>query len=198
MIIRSIFFPGSAVRREQYPRDGKPEIVVAGRSNVGKSSFINALLNNGKVARVSKTPGKTRLLNFFLINEEFWLLDVPGYGYAAAPKNEVTRFAELLDEYFGTPRNRVCGILLLDIRRTPAEDDMRMIDYYASHGIPTHVVLTKADKLSGNERTKRTKAIREALPAGLGTPIVYSAKTKENVPKIWSVLEAHLPGGARP
>jgi len=193
MIIRSITFFGSCVRPEQYPQDGLPEIVVAGRSNVGKSSFINAVLNNNKVARVSQTPGKTRLLNFFLINQAFYFVDVPGYGYAAAPKQEVERFTAMIETYFATTPKLVCGVLLLDIRRIPSQDDLDMLAYYRGNGLPVTLVLTKADKLSNNERARQLKLIRAALPADTADePILFSAKTKENVDAVWRRLETHL------
>ncbi len=193
MIIRSIEFFGSVVSAAQYPRDGLPEIVVAGRSNVGKSSFINALLNNHKVARVSQTPGKTRLLNFFLINRAFYFVDVPGYGYANVAKTEMERFREMIEAYLEATPKLVCGVLLLDMRRTPSADDLVMYRYFKIRWLPVAIVLTKADKLSNNERARQLAIIRTALKQEAGDDlIVFSAKTRENIDAVWQRLEAFL------
>ncbi|MFA5006837.1 MAG: ribosome biogenesis GTP-binding protein YihA/YsxC [Candidatus Izemoplasmatales bacterium] len=190
MIVKSIEFFGSCVRPAQYPKDDLPEVVVAGRSNVGKSSFINAILNNHKVARVSATPGKTRLLNFFLINRAFYLVDIPGYGYAAAPKTEIERFSSMIEEYFAVTPKLAIGILLLDFRRIPSADDLTMYAYYKNHGLPVTVVLTKADKLSNNERAVQLRAIRAALkPETADEILVFSSKTKENVDAVWQRID---------
>lgn len=193
MIIRSVDFFGSCVRAEQYPKDHLPELVVAGRSNVGKSSFINAMLNRRKVARVSATPGKTRLLNFFLINSAFYLVDIPGYGFASAPKLEIEKFAGMIEEYFAVTPKLVHGLLLLDIRRIPSADDLMMYSFYKNNRLPVTVVLTKADKLSNNERAVQVKAIKSVLKAETADElVVFSAKTKENVDVVWRRIEATL------
>lgn len=192
MIIRSIALYISAAHKNQIPMDGKPQFVMAGRSNVGKSSFINAMLNNKKVARVSGTPGKTRLLNFFLINEAFYFVDVPGYGFAATDHATQERFAPLLEGYFQTA-SPIAGILLLDIRRVPSADDLAMLTYYRRHGIHVVTVATKCDKVSNNVRIQQFKVIRETLELSKDEPIfAFSAETKQGVAEVWEKLESRL------
>ncbi len=189
MIIRSVKFITSAVTKDGYPQDILPHIVFAGRSNVGKSSFINSMLNMKKIAKVSQTPGKTRLINFFLINEKFYFVDIPGYGYANVSKTEILKFAGMIDEYLQNPQIAL-AILLLDIRRIPSEDDLLMYDYFKTTGIKTLIVLTKADKLSKNQILKQKKLIKQTLPT-IETDflITYSTQTKENQDKLWEILE---------
>lgn len=192
MVIQSIVLKISAAAKKQIPLDGKPQFVMAGRSNVGKSSFINAMLNNKKVARVSSTPGKTRLLNFFLINDAFYFVDVPGYGYAAVNRQEQATFGPLLESYFHTVSPKA-GILLLDVRRTPSEDDLQMLAYYRNFHIPVIVVATKCDKVSNNVRINQFKTIRDAL--GLlpdDILLSFSAQTKQGVDAVWTQLETFL------
>ncbi|PKK95293.1 MAG: YihA family ribosome biogenesis GTP-binding protein [Tenericutes bacterium HGW-Tenericutes-5] len=187
MILRSIEFITSAVKVTDYPEDKLPQIVFAGRSNVGKSSFINSILNVKNIARVSQTPGKTRLINFFMINKEFYLVDIPGYGYANVSKQELIKFAEMIDEYLANSHIAL-GVLLLDIRRIPNEDDLLMYNYFKQVGFNTLIVLTKADKLSSNQKQKQLKLIKEKLQIGEHM-ITYSTQTKENRDKIWELIQ---------
>jgi len=189
MIIKSVKFIVSAVSRSGYPQDNLPQIVFAGRSNVGKSSFINSILNMKKIAKVSQTPGKTRLINFFLINEYFYFVDIPGYGYANVSKSKIVQFAEMIDEYLQNPQI-VLGVLLLDIRRVPSNDDLLMFKYFKEMGIKTLLILTKADKLSKNQIVKQKKLIKQALPINENDFLItYSTQTKENQDEIWKFLE---------
>lgn len=192
MILKSVKFITSAVKKSDYPSDELPHVVFAGRSNVGKSSFINSLLNVKNIARVSQTPGKTRLINFFLVNETFYLVDIPGYGYANVSHNELIRFAEMIDEYLTHPKIKI-AVLLLDIRRIPNQDDLLMYQYFRSINTKTLIILTKADKLSNNQRAKQINLIKKSLPNITNEEIItYSIKTRENQDKIWSVLETSL------
>lgn len=192
MILKSVKFITSAVKKSDYPSDELPHVVFAGRSNVGKSSFINSLLNVKNIARVSQTPGKTRLMNFFLVNETFYLVDIPGYGYANVSHNELIRFAEMIDEYLTHPKIKI-AVLLLDIRRIPNQDDLLMYQYFRSINTKTLIILTKADKLSNNQRAKQINLIKKSLPNITNEEIItYSIKTRENQDKIWSVLETSL------
>lgn len=189
MILKNVRFVTSAVTRNDYPQNNLPQIVFAGRSNVGKSSFINSLLNVKNIARVSQTPGKTRLINFFLINEEFYFVDIPGYGYANVSKQEITKFAEMIDEYLQSPNIKL-AVLLLDIRRTPNEDDLLMYQYFKAMNLNIFIVLTKADKLSNNQKVKQAKMIKQTLKDDTVSNILtYSVKTKENHEEIWKYLE---------
>ena len=192
MILKSVKFITSAVKKSDYPCDELAHVVFAGRSNVGKSSFINSLLNVKNIARVSQTPGKTRLINFFLVNETFYLVDIPGYGYANVSHNELIRFAEMIDEYLTHPKIKI-AVLLLDIRRIPNQDDLLMYQYFRSINTKTLIILTKADKLSNNQRAKQINLIKKSLPNITNEEIItYSIKTRENQDKIWSVLETSL------
>lgn len=192
MILKSVKFITSAVKKSDYPDDELAHVVFAGRSNVGKSSFINSLLNVKNIARVSQTPGKTRLINFFLVNETFYLVDIPGYGYANVSHNELIRFANMIDEYLTHPKIKI-AVLLLDIRRVPNQDDLLMYQYFCSINTKTLIILTKADKLSNNQRVKQINLIKKSLPNIMNEEIItYSTKTKENQDKIWSVLETSL------
>jgi len=161
------------------PDFGKPEIAVAGRSNVGKSTFINFLTNNGSLAKTSGTPGRTRLLNFFEINGgEFILCDMPGYGYAAASKKEKAGFGALCEAYLNS-KNLKCVVVLLDIRRDPTLQDLLMLDYLNKLIIPFIIVLTKADKLSAMQVNKRKTEIAAAVKVGKDdlTPVSALKKT---------------------
>jgi GTP-binding protein len=181
MIIRSVDFIISAANKRQFPSDNLPQVVFAGRSNVGKSSFINALLNNSKVARTSQTPGKTRLINFFLINKAFYFVDLPGYGYANVDKQTLAQFRVLIEGYLESFSPVRAALLLLDIRRIPSSDDVLMQKYFQSRGFDIIYILTKADKLSNNQRQKQIKLIKDSLKPGLEEPILlFSAKTGEN------------------
>lgn len=188
MIIKDAKFITSAVKKSDYPNDNLPQVVFAGRSNVGKSSFINSLLNIKNIARVSQTPGKTRLINFFLINNIFYLVDIPGYGYANVSKTEILKFAEMIDEYLQNPLIKL-GVLLLDIRRVPNEDDLLMYDYFKSMGLEVLLVLTKADKLSNNQKINQRNLIKSRFQDNTKTRIItYSTKTKENHEEIWNII----------
>lgn len=189
MILKTVKFITSAVKQEDYPKDNLPQIVFAGRSNVGKSSFINSLLNVKNIARVSQTPGKTRLINFFLINEKFYFVDIPGYGYANVSKQEIMKFAEMIDEYLQNPLIKL-GVLLLDIRRLPNDDDLLMYDYFKATGFKIMLILTKSDKLSNNQKINQTKMIKKVLKTNETDYILtYSTKTKENQTEVWNYLE---------
>ncbi len=192
MIIRSVTFEGSAVETWQYPKDNLPQIVFSGRSNVGKSSFINAMLNRKNIARVSQTPGKTRLVNFFLINEAFYFVDIPGYGYANVNKQQILDFQTMIDQYL-TSQEITLAVLLLDIRRTPNSDDLLMYEYFKTAGVEILIVLTKADKLSNNQKFNQKKAIEKVLkPRPMDTFITFSAETMEHRDEIWDYFESHL------
>lgn len=163
MIIKTSDFEISAVKREQYPTDDKPEIAFVGRSNVGKSSIINALTNRKKLAKVSQTPGKTRLINFFLINGEFHLVDLPGYGYAKVSKKEQESWGKTIETYLidRAPLKRV--VLLVDSRHKPTSDDILMYEWIKHYGYNIVVVATKSDKISNNDLFKSKKTITDTL-----------------------------------
>jgi len=190
MIIRDVEFRGSAVEFSQYPTDNLPEILLSGRSNVGKSSFINSLLNRKNLAHTSSRPGKTQTLNFFLINNEFYFVDVPGYGYERVSKTEREKFGGIIENYFINRTNLKLVILLVDFRHEPSADDVIMYDYLKSYDIPCLVVATKSDKVSKNQHPKHLKVIKRALNIVEGDLFVpYSSETKHNIDVIYDILE---------
>ena len=163
MKICSVDFVTSAVRRSQYPTDNKPEFLLVGRSNVGKSSFINTLINRKNLARTSSIPGKTQTLNFYLINKEFYLVDVPGYGFAKVSKKLKNKFGMIIEDYLKMRENLKEVFMLVDFRHKPTEDDVLMYNYLKYYNIPVTIIATKSDKVSRNSYDKNTKIIRETL-----------------------------------
>jgi GTP-binding protein len=150
-----------------------PQIAVCGKSNVGKSSLINLLTNNSKLAKTSATPGKTRLVNFFVINEEFLLVDLPGYGFAKAPQSEQESWPRMIEGYFAQARNSLRALLiLLDIRHDPTENDRMLFTWAAHFGLHVIIVCTKADKLAKTRRRPRLAEIKKAVSSGVDYPAV--------------------------
>ncbi len=191
MKITSSKFVISAIRRSQYPTDGLPEFMLVGRSNVGKSSFINTITNNKKMARVSNTPGKTRNLNFYLLNDSFYFVDVPGYGYASVSKKEHRKFGLMIEEYLEKRSNLVRTYMLVDLRHKPSDDDVLMYKYLKYYNLPVTIVATKADKISNNKREKAKSVILKALELEKGdTFIVLSNVTREGKDKILNEIES--------
>lgn len=190
MKISSVSLFISAVRRSQYPVDELPEFMVIGRSNVGKSSFINMITNNKKAARISGAPGKTRTINFFLLNEEFYLVDVPGYGYAKVSKKDRKKFGLMVEEYLEKRPNLKRVYLLLDLRHKPSEDDLLMYKYLKYYKLPVTLVTTKADKISKNKIEKAKKVILDTLDLEKGDNfIVLSNVTKEGKNEVLKEFE---------
>ncbi|OQX93601.1 MAG: hypothetical protein B6I17_02205 [Tenericutes bacterium 4572_104] len=192
MILKTVEFIISAVEKNQYPKDNLPQIVLTGRSNVGKSSFINTMLQRKNIARTSQTPGKTRLINFFLINKQFYFVDIPGYGYANVSKKQIMEFKVIIERYLQN-KSITLAVLLLDIRRIPNEDDLLMYNYFKELGIETLIVLTKTDKLSNNKKFNQIQKIKKTIkPRETDKLITFSSITKENREKIWAFLEEHI------
>jgi len=192
MILKSVTFYGSAVTESQYPKDNLPQIVFSGRSNVGKSSFINGMLNRKNIARVSQTPGKTRLVNFFLINERFYFVDIPGYGYANVSKQQILDFQVMIENYLHNGFISLC-VLLLDIRRVPNEDDQLMYDYFKALGKEVLIVLTKSDKLSNNQAAAQKKKIKASLDMRDQDKVIsFSSETMLNRDSIWELIEDNV------
>lgn len=183
----------SAVGPKQYPAEVLPEIALAGRSNVGKSSFINKLINRKHLARTSSKPGKTQTLNFYLINEQFYLVDVPGYGYAKVSKAERKRWGRFIEEYLSTREQLRAVVQLTDIRHKPTKDDQLMHEWLVYHQIPIIIVATKADKIPKGKIQKHVKDIRTVLHAQKQVPIIpFSAETGFGKDEAWKALVAYL------
>ncbi|MBS6063393.1 ribosome biogenesis GTP-binding protein YihA/YsxC [Criibacterium bergeronii] len=164
-MIKSADILTSATSSKFYPQDGKPSIAFAGRSNVGKSSLINSLLMRKSLARVSSTPGKTRTINFYIINDEFYLVDLPGYGFTKISKKDTEDFGKVMDDYFQNSTNLTHLFLLVDIRHEPKLTDKQMYDYCIHYDIPVTIVATKSDKITKGKFQKAAADIRKFLGA---------------------------------
>lgn len=195
MIIKSSEFICSAVKPGQYPKEDLAEIAFAGRSNVGKSSLINLLLNRKSLAKVSSSPGKTRTINFFLINEEFRLVDLPGYGYAKVSKNVSDDWGKMMESYLINRKNLLKVVQLVDSRHEPTAQDKQMYDFLKYYGLDGVVVATKADKLSRNELNKNLSIIRKSLElSGDDKLIAVSALAKTGTEDVLNVMEDLVKG----
>jgi GTP-binding protein len=190
MKIRSAEFVLSAARHDQLPRDRLPEVAFAGRSNVGKSSLLNALLRRKRLAQTSSTPGKTRLLNCYRINEAFYFIDLPGYGYARVPASERRAWGQVVEEYI-TGRQTLRGIVhLLDARHAPTDQDAEMVAWLLSLQIPFLLVATKSDKLSNSQLLRQLRETHANLSAAGDLSILScSARTGAGLPEIWGWIE---------
>lgn len=180
-----------AVRTSQYPIDNKPEFMLVGRSNVGKSSFINTLLGRKNYARTSATPGKTQTLNFYICNDSFYLVDVPGYGYANVDKPTQKKFGLMIEEYIKTRENLKSVFLLIDSRIKPTENDLLMYNYLKYYNLPVTIVATKADKVGGSKKEKNLKMILDTLDLVVGDDlVVFSSVTKLGVKEIIGKIDS--------
>ena len=181
MDIQSVTFHRAAYSAEDLPRDQRPQIAVVGRSNVGKSSLINAVLKRKNIARVSQTPGKTQAIQFYLINEKFYLVDLPGYGYARVPKAILRTWGELVRGYLESSEALRLIFLLMDVRRVPSDVDVQMLHWTRDAGVDSRVLLTKSDKLSNNQLTGQRKLIASELKADQADLIAVSAVTRKGI-----------------
>lgn len=179
----------SAAGKDQWPEGDLPEIVLAGRSNVGKSSLINALTSRKKLAYVGNTPGKTRLLNFFLLNEQYIFVDVPGYGYANLSKTQLMKFGEMMEDYFNERMQKKGLLLIVDARHKPTDDDLTMLDFARYYDLPILVAATKYDKVKPSQREKNMNIIKSTLALQPHEIIVpCSAQTKQGMDELWKHL----------
>lgn len=193
MIIKESEFVLSGTNLSHLPKDNLPEFMLSGRSNVGKSSFINMVLNNHKMARISSNPGKTQTLNFFLVNKEFYLVDVPGYGYARVSQQQRELFGKMMEEYISQRENLKMVFLLVDFRHKPTGDDCLMYDFVKYYHIPVTIIATKKDKVKRSQYKAQEKLIKETLKLQEGdTFITTSSETKEGLLDVLKVLEDNL------
>jgi GTP-binding protein len=183
----------SAVRPSQYPEGTLPEFALAGRSNVGKSSFINKMLNRKALARTSSKPGKTQTLNFFIINEILYFVDVPGYGYAKVSKTERAAWGKMIETYITNREQLKAVLLIVDLRHPPSADDKMMYDFLKHYDIPVIVIATKADKIPKSKWQKHMKIVMETLEFDPDDAIVlFSSETGEGKDKAWSIIQAYM------
>lgn len=192
MKIKAAEFVKSAKAPADYPVEGWPEAAFAGRSNVGKSSLINALTNRKKLARVSGAPGHTRLLNFFRINDCYSLVDLPGYGYAKVSRGERAEWQRMVETYLRIRAELRAVVLILDLRRPPGSEERELIAFLTHEGIPPVLVATKADKVSPSRRAAALKDLAAALGAPPGQVVLFSAETGEGRDALWGKLEGLL------
>lgn len=190
MIIKDVNLEVIATRRSQYPDEGKPEFLLVGRSNVGKSSFINSVVGRKNIAHTSAKPGKTQTLNFYNVNDTFYLIDVPGYGYAATDKKTQAKFGMMIEEYLEKREELKRVFMLIDFRMKPTEDDLLMYNFLKYYNLPVTVIATKADKVGGSKKAKNLKMILDTLDLVIGDDlIVFSAVNKLGVKDIHKKIE---------
>jgi len=192
MKITSTEFIKSATKPGNYPPEEFPEIAFAGRSNVGKSSLINVLVNRKSLVRTSSTPGRTQLINFFNVNGQFSLVDLPGYGYAKVPLAVKKAWGPMIRTYLEV-REPLCGVVFIfDIRRVPREEDIKFLDWLEEFGVPTIAVITKIDKVNRSQREKQIKLIVEETGLPRDAFSLFSATSREGGDEIWERIEAAL------
>ena len=191
MVIKEVTLETVCGITSTLPENDKPEIAFAGKSNVGKSSLINALMNRKSLARISATPGKTQTINFYNINREIYLVDLPGYGYAKVSEKEKEAWGKMIERYLHKSTMLKAVFLLIDIRHDPSKNDKMMYDWILHQGYEPVIIATKLDKLKKSQVAKQLKAIRTGLVSGT-TVIPFSAKTKQGRDEIWEYAESRL------
>ena len=193
MNLNQVEFVRSVAAVSDCPKDGLPQIAFAGKSNVGKSSVINRLLQRKNFARVGEAPGKTTQINFFRVDNRLYLVDLPGYGYAKVGRETSAKWGQMVEKYLHKSRQLKAVFLLVDMRHEPNANDKQMYEWIKANGFEPIIIMTKLDKLGKNERVKMVKAIREGLGAGKdATLLPYSAITKEGREEIYQVLDSYL------
>ena len=193
MKINEVEEPLITVRRSQYPSDNKPEFLLIGRSNVGKSSFINSIVERRNIARISSKPGKTQTINFYFVNKDFYLVDVPGYGYTSTGKQDQKKFGMMIEEYLSERKELKEVFMLIDFRHKPTEDDLLMYNFLKFHEVKVTLVATKVDKIGSSQRKKYVKQITDNLDLALGDELVlFSSKTKLGKKAIQAKIESEV------
>lgn len=190
MKVNEASYIASAVNLTQCPAEGYQEVAFAGRSNVGKSSLINTLVNRKALARTSSKPGKTQTLNFYLVNNNFYLVDLPGYGFAKVSKEVKATWGKMIEQYL-KGRDKLRGVVqLVDMRHEPSTDDILMYQWLQHFQVPVTVVATKTDKISRGQRQKHLKIIKEKMQLQPDTGLIaFSAETREGMEQVWTVIE---------
>ena len=193
MVIKEVTLETVCGITSTLPENDKPEIAFAGKSNVGKSSLINALMNRKSLARISATPGKTQTINFYNIDREIYLVDLPGYGYAKVSEKEKEAWGKMIERYLHKSTMLKAVFLLIDIRHDPSKNDKMMYDWILHQGYEPVIIATKLDKLKKSQVAKQLKAIRTGLGLVSGTTVIpFSAKTKQGRDEIWEYAESRL------
>ena len=193
MKINEALFAGSSTRTSEKPKQKFPEFAFIGRSNVGKSSLINALMNRKSLARTSAQPGKTQTINFYNINDAMYLVDLPGYGYAKVSEAEKEKWGKMIERYLQTSKKLKAVFLLIDIRHDPSANDKMMYEWIVAQGYHPIIVATKLDKLKRSQIQKHVKMIKEGLQLIPGTTVIpFSAETKQGREEIWELMDTYL------
>ena len=193
MLVKNPKFEISAVGPKQYPKSGLPEIVLVGKSNVGKSSFINTMINRKKLARTSSEPGKTRQINFYNIDDTFYFVDLPGYGYSKMSKKEQLQVGHFIEEYLSKRQEISLIIFLIDIRHNPTDNDKLMYNYIISSGLPCLILANKADKIAITKVDGVVKNLQKQLnPIGDIPTLPFSAERKIYTDDVWEFIDSHL------
>jgi len=190
MIIKSAEFITSAAKSHQYPSAILPEVAFAGRSNVGKSSLINTILNRKRLVKTSRTPGRTQLINFFEINKAFTFVDLPGYGYAKVPVSVKKTWGPMIEKYLSTRQALRGVVLIMDIRRIPGQEELNFMDWLYYYRIPIVLILTKTDKLSKTKQKQQHQSIGKALGVDDNDLILFSAKSRFGKDAAWEAITA--------
>ncbi|MCD7735706.1 MAG: ribosome biogenesis GTP-binding protein YihA/YsxC [Lachnospiraceae bacterium] len=173
-----------------FPKNTRPEVAFAGKSNVGKSSLINALMNRKSLARTSSQPGKTQTINFYNVNDALYLVDLPGYGYAKVPQSEKEKWGRMIERYLHSSSQLKAVFLLIDIRHEPGQNDRTMYEWICANGYEPVILLTKSDKIKRSQLQKQIKLIRESLNVRPGTQLLpFSAQTKQGREEVWGLME---------
>lgn len=190
MVVNNVSLAAVGVKMSQYPQDGKVEIAFAGKSNVGKSTLINAILGRKALARTSSQPGKTRTINFYSVEDTFYIVDLPGYGYAKAPKTEIEKWGKMIEEYLNKRRSLAAIVLLVDIRHEPNKNDIMMYEWLKHYQYDIIVVATKLDKLKKSQVKKQLDIVRKGLGLRQQDKLIpFSGEKKIGVEELWGVLD---------
>ena len=192
MKINNPKFEISAVSPKQYPKGNLPEIVLVGKSNVGKSSFINTMINRKNLARTSNVPGKTRQINFYNMDEKFYFVDLPGYGFSKMSKKEQITSGKFIEQYLEKGQNISLVILILDIRHNPTDDDLLMYEYILKSNLPFIVLTNKADKIAVTKVENEVNRIKEFLGISYSTILPFSSERKIYINKVWEEIEKRI------
>ena len=192
MLVKNPKFEISAVSPKQYPTKNLPEIVLAGKSNVGKSTFVNTLINRKALARTSSEPGKTRQINFYNMDNKFYFVDLPGYGYSKMSKKEQDKVSKFIEEYFFSRKNIALTVLLIDIRHKPGENDKLMFNYLKSTGLPFIIIANKADKIAVTKVDSYIEDIQKELNDSIVPIFFFSSQRRIYTESIWTELEKYF------
>ena len=193
MVIKNVSLDIVCGITSKLPDTNRPEVAFAGKSNVGKSSLINGLMNRKSLARTSAQPGKTQTINFYNINEAMYLVDLPGYGYAKVSQSEKEKWGKMIERYLHTSKNLKAVFLLIDIRHDPSANDKMMYDWIVSNGYHPVIVATKLDKIKRSQHAKQIKAVRTGLGLSADDILIpVSSQTKQGIPELWEVIEQFI------